>query len=282
MHPYDEAIVQREKGAAPLSIATSLAFESICNFGEFHNPDIQKPTITNTQAIWVNLRTVFRNMVHAVDRDIRWQLGPEHLFNPLSEELLSIQSLVNHYTQGRVPVVFYYLTYEHILKAFPHALHRVPKTELQKTQASVQDRALGYFLKNQETVEVKVFNSRITTSEKTTYLLTHYPSDLLSRPSFTRLTLLESHTGQLKDPGLWYTKLTGSEHLTRIPFNKMTLQVFGEGTLFYSMLPSLKKYLVNVANTYQWTPMTTDDKVKHDLKKLYDPREREFFLTLFE
>ncbi|MFO5855027.1 hypothetical protein, partial [Klebsiella pneumoniae] len=52
--------------------------------------------------------------------------------------------------------------------------------------------------------------------EGTVLLLTHFPHELLWKPHFNRLLLLESHTGKIKTYNMWYNKLNGLKEV--IPF----------------------------------------------------------------
>ena len=98
-------------------------------------------------------------------------------------------------------------------------------------------------------------------------IMTHYPHELLWKPQFSRLLLLESHTGKLKTYNTWYTKLNGiSENEYPMPFTEFTLQVFGDGELIAPQQPrSILKELKELSKAKKWTGITTPDKLYHDI-----------------
>lgn len=111
--------------------------------------------------------------------------------------------------------------------------------------------------------------------------MTHVPVDLLTGTRFSKLTLLESHTAKLKNKLDWNSKLTNGKDLPNMPFNAMTLQVFGDGGLFFSPMPmAVKKEVMSIAEKYKWTPATSLDKVKYGLQGMNDHLTRQILLTM--
>jgi hypothetical protein len=99
-------------------------------------------------------------------------------------------------------------------------------------------------------------------------IMTHQPYDLLSYTHFNKLDLLESHTGILKPRHLWYTKYMSimTEDMSILPFHKKLLYIFGDRTLIQPMNIKLRKTILELARNYNWTSMTTLDKVNIDLE----------------
>lgn len=277
------AVEDREKGEAPLSIGTSLALESLCGFGEFPSDD---PPVKNYPELWVNLRTLFRNFYTAIDREFRKELGASDLVMGLVDDLHVLVSTLELKSVGRVKVVFYYCDFRSFEKEFPNAIWKKPKTALQVIEHELENKTIKLLLSDEyrpHEQDIRHFNVRFTGQTGNTLLLTHYPCDLLWRSHFAQLTLLESHTGHFKTRDQWYTKLTGGKRYERIPFNRLTIQVFGDGNLlFSSMNRKIKERLVELADQYRWTPLTTDERVRFTLNELYDPREKQFFLSLLK
>jgi hypothetical protein len=61
----------------------------------------------------------------------------------------------------------------------------------------------------------------------------------------------------------------------------MTLQVFGDGPVFFSPMPiKIRKALLEVAEDYKWTAVTTKDKMIYGIKQMRDHFARDFFLDL--
>lgn len=57
---------EREKGKVPISIGTSLAFESLLNIHDDLKHKI--PPYLETEVIWINVKTLFRNLWGAIPR----------------------------------------------------------------------------------------------------------------------------------------------------------------------------------------------------------------------
>lgn len=273
--------IQREKGEAPLSIGTSLALESLGGFGEFPSAS---PPIFKYNEMWVNLRTLIRNCFNAVERGQRIQVLASDLIEPLLEDIQVLLSTVELKSMGRLTVKFYYNTFKRLANEFPKAKIKTPSTDKQIFEYALEEKILSLFLKDYVSTldnEVHEFDVRFKAKGDNAVILTHHPVDLLWRKQFRQLTLLESHSGALKPRAEWYTKLTGGRRYDRIPFNRLTLQVFGDGnTQFSSMSSKIKNRLLTLAEEGRWTPVTTDEKVRYTLNKLYDPGEKQFYLDL--
>ena len=58
---------ERERGQLPLSIGTSLAFESMLNTSEIIKHD--KPLYVGNGKVWINIKTLYRNIYGSVHRE---------------------------------------------------------------------------------------------------------------------------------------------------------------------------------------------------------------------
>jgi hypothetical protein len=106
-------------------------------------------------------------------------------------------------------------------------------------------------------------------------LLTHYPYDLFSSRRFMSMTLLESHTGRLKEKALWHTKYHEGRSLAMIPFREDLIQVFGDAELFAPMRIDLRRELIEVAQKMQWNPTTTYGRIALGVDLIRNPYARE-------
>jgi len=96
------ALSGRELGQIPVSIGTSLALEGAFGILEDnHNP---KPIIHNVDVLYVNIRTLIRNMVGAIDAEQLSAVFPEDLAFSLVNELTTIEQAVALVSKGRVTV----------------------------------------------------------------------------------------------------------------------------------------------------------------------------------
>lgn len=280
MNLSSKLIEGREKGEViPISIGTAQAIESLCGLGDFFS---KNPPVKRYDQIWVNLRTLFRNCYNSLDNNNREVFTAEEIHTAIKEDWLILQGAIRQGSHGRVKAVLYFCSMESFEKEFPHARYKELSTKRQRNEQNMENKVLELFFEERdEDDEIKTFNVRITGQHPKVGIITHYPVDLLWYRHFSTLELVESHTGTIKARADWHTKLTGGRRLSHIPFNRLTIQVFGDGNvLFASMLPSIKKEIDDIARTNRWHSLTTSDKIRHNLTKIYDPRVKEFFRKL--
>lgn len=274
-------IHNRSLGKYPLSIATSLAIESLTNT---HDEIKHKlPPLQDTDVLYVNLRTLVRNIHGAVPTPQRHQLYAHEVEEALYSEMATIAELV-------APVRVVYYASDMDLTKYRHALIRKQHTKLQAQYEGMSVKAiasvLGHFKLNPTTqYTVEHFKLKIKVKEKNLkgIILTHFPIDLLVYTEFKSLLLLESHTGVIKDRSLWYTKYFNgnkTEGINRIPFTEKFLQIFGDKETFSPMNQKFREDLLALAKRYNWTYLTTDDKVKYSLDSLLNPMEKTLYLQL--
>lgn len=275
-----ERLAQRDVGAIPLSIGTSLAIESAC--GVLPEHEVTPAPLINYKELWVNLRTLFRNLYGALDKDFRDVVVPEVLVHAMMEELSILESAVIKGGIGNTQVVYYYCSYRSLQRKFPRAQKKSPSTPRQQAYEALEYQTLKALFEANPSHDIRHFDVDLEGQHPAAMIITHCPVDLLSKPFFASLVLLESHTGALKPHTQWNTKLTNGRELTRIPFNRMTLQVFGDGGVFFSPMPiKLRRYVVELAEQYNWTSVTTKDKIVANVRKLDDPSAIVFLLDLF-
>lgn len=270
-----EALDNREMGQVPVSIATSLALEGAGGVLE-DAPVTPAPIVKLApRELWVNLRTLFRNFYGSVERSVKDSVVPDQAIAYLSRELELVQSAVNQISNHKTRTVFYFCTHDSLQMEFPRAKVKVPKTDNQLQYAQIERdtcAALVEMMKDSHEYRIETFDVHLTRTSPSAFILTHMPVDLLSRRFFSELWLLESHTGKIKPAHEWSSKLTGGKGYERIPFNRFTLQVFGDdSTTFYAMPIKIKRFLVDLAKKKRWHPKTTKDKILHDIKFEHEP-----------
>lgn len=274
-----ELITERDQGTVPVSIGTALAIESVCGL----NPEAptDTPPILEVKELWVNLRTLYRNLLGSLTKEARLKMVSDVVYEALASELTIIESAVARASQGRANVVYYVCTYSSAAKKYPRALLRVDSTENQRFNRALEQATLKPYIKGEASHDVRVFDCEINTKSPAALMLTHYPTDLLARYSFDRLTLVESHTGTLKLPAVWNTKLTNGKELTRIPFCKFSLQLFGDGPQLFNAFPlKIRQELLALAERDNWTSVSSNDRIRATINTIYDPRTKTLFLSL--
>lgn len=275
-----DAIAHREVGQYPISIATSLALESALGV----HPDIvvAKPPLLEFDELWINVRTLYRNLAGALDSDSQKMLFPTPMMEGLKEEMEAIQSLIPIETDAKVEVVFYLSNYKDIERKYANKVATVRRdnTDRQKAYTEIQNKTLGLLLK-QMPGEIEVFDLKLKPPPNVkAMIITHYAYDLLSWRDFKELVLLESHTGAVKERAQWHTKYHDGKALTNIPFREDFLQVFGDNETFKPADHRLRAELLEIAKKYNWTPVSTREKLIYGIDSMNNHFHREILKSI--
>lgn len=269
-----EAIASRATNQAGVSVGTSLALETILPLWPVFDPAREAPPKVNLHdysRVWINLRTIARNLHNAVPSEYRDNLRPQELAQAVAEEAWVVAKAIEDGSSGATKAMIYLPKYEQLPRIFPNAKLREPSTEKQKAVDRLMKEALKLA---DESLDVNHRAHYRHTGVKIdpgsygkTLMLTHMPVDLLNAHRFGNLELLESHTGLVKSKNQWYTKLFAGKALGILPFNTMTLQVMGDDHSFHPMNISVKREILDIATKNHWSWMTTDSKVRSDILK---------------
>jgi hypothetical protein len=262
----------RALGKYPLSIATSLALESAANIHDELKHD--RTPILDYQEFWVNLRTLFRNLVGACEAEDT-QLMPGPCAEALDQEMAQIESIVAELTSGRCKVRFYLCTFADLDRRYPQATTRYDTTVRQKEYTMLLKETLKLLVDHDKKTQAKRilgFDVKLKPEAKCKALiLTHYPIDLCSEKAFHELVLVESHTGHIKEKAQWYTKYLNGKDLFMMPFREDLLQVLGDKETFRPYPIKQREELLEIAKQYRWTAATTLDKIRYGIDQLKNP-----------
>lgn len=282
MDKYYQVLADREVGTqVPISIATALALESAFGISEEMPEHKNKPPILTANALWINIRTLIRNIMSAIPSADQQRVFPDPLVDAISSEIQIIEAAVDRYTHGGCKVVIYCQSYRSIEREYPHCFHRALKTDKQQFLRGLEDEAIQ---KVEGLLQTPISKSdlKLKGNNDNALIITHMPVDLLSRYEFTKLRLLESHTGKVKTSTSWNSKLTGGKDLARMPFNHVTLQFFGDGVHFSTFPAKEKKQIIELADARRWNPTTTLDKMKSDIRsEPLHPTFKSILLSMF-
>lgn len=265
-------IHDRTTSGFPLSISTGLAMESIFTprqavYDPARSPP-QKINIANYTQFWVNVNTLYRNIVSAAGTLAVLSAGNDVVQSILEMEMDIIASLLKHEGMGVCTPVFYCVDYSKIFEGQHQSIKR--RAEGSKSQldlAAIYKEVQKSLLKKD--AGVILFEPKLRPNEHTKALiLTHYPYDLLSHKRFSKLDLLESNTGKLKDRRKWNTKYypVGEMDMSHLPFEKILLMVLGDKSLIHPNIYKLRQQIVQASLKRHWTPLTTRDKIIMDLE----------------
>lgn len=269
MSVIERIVSDREVGQLPVSISTSLAFESA--FGIHTELVHPKAPILDTDRILVNIRTLIRNVHGAINGDAKHSVPGENLAEAVIEEMDILTAAIEQVTKGSCKLSFYACSLQSLRDRFPGANLRLPNGSLQENYAGKELRALKAVTQMRSGLDL--FNVGIEKSyPDRTLIITHHPVDLLDHAKFRQLKLLESHTGNIKTKPMWTTKLTNGRALTRIPFNRITLQIFGDNNNLFTQMPvKVRQAVVEMAEEKKWNSITTQEKIVFDAGYHKDP-----------
>ena len=248
-------ISQRDTGKFNLSIGTSLAIEGILGIND--NIVIQKPyPIHICNELWINVRTLIRNIFQSIPSKERERFQYGDYLETFHEELKTIVDIAHRETSGLVWVKFYYPTHRSIKSRYPNiqlkGVTSKSSIALSKIEQWVMD---GTFI--EPPFPIEQINLDIVANDNV-LIMTHLPIDLLNVMNHSKLGLVESHTGLVKSSYQWYTKLKGCSKEPRIPFNHITMQIFGDsGEEIQPANIRVRQELLNLAETEKWTQNTT-------------------------
>lgn len=267
----ERQLADRQVSGLPISVATSLAIESAC--GVHPEIPVKYAPAKDYQCLYINIRTLIRNIHGAVATEIKKILTPDAVFMALVEELTIIESAISQATNGTCKVVYYVCSYKSIPTKYPMAALKAINSPLQEQFVHLETAVLKKIFDNvsgilsQHTIVGTDIKVEPISRVSKVMMLTHLPVDLLNDKNFYSLRLLESHTGAIKNKAQWNTKLTDGRHLPRIPFNRITLQVFGDNrAMFMPMANNVRNTVKELAEAKQWTSVTTVEKIIFDVR----------------
>lgn len=280
MNSIQIAVDNREKGQVPVSIGTSLALEA--GAGQYPDRPESPPPFTRAKQLWINLRTIVRNLYGCLPTDLKESVLPDDMWQAALEELAIIEAAVHKASMGYTQVVYYVSDYARLAKRYPGAILKEAKTPRQIVQQELENGTLTLMLKNNhQQKNVRFFDFEIEGQHPDSFIMTHLPVDLLARYRFSRLELLESHTGKIKGPAEWNTKLTNGKELSNIPFNSFTLQLFGDnGNMFSPQSITVRRALLEAAERWRWTNVTGMEKIRDTLGKIDNDHFRGILMKL--
>ena len=147
-------LANRTIGGFPLSIGTSLSFESLFDPRlPVYDPEREIPnkvSIGDYDELWVNIGTLYRNIVTSVDRPTYESIKVPEIKEALESEIHVIESLLETEGQNKAQLVMYYAEHPELDQ---YELNKVvqlrhPTTDYQKGYAYKQKLTLELFFKD--------------------------------------------------------------------------------------------------------------------------------------
>ena len=283
------SLADRTIGGFPIAIGTSLALETLFEPRlPPYDPERQIPEkgdIRQFQTCWINLATVFRNLVGAITKEQFKAASERDLLEALEHEVDAISSIFDQEGKRVCTPYFYYAEYPILLSHQKQNIvdMRIDHTPDQLFFSSRWHSVLAKLIKqNPNSNYLKVIDAVNPDKRTKSLIITHVPMDLTQHTKFDRLVLLESHTGKLKPKSLWYTKYyeLSKEPMQTLPFYRPLLYVFGDHSLIRPTAPSLRRLILEISRNRQWTPMTQWMTVRMHLD--LDFPDKDFLSRLFK
>ena len=264
-------LMERERGKANVSIGTSLALESLMNISD----EIQHATVPlhDYDALWVNVKTLWRNLFGAVAREHHFALNPQEVASELLAEMEIIKDICRNEGNGIKPI-FYLPDYAGLENINDEVLLRMDNTDLQKAMTESMKDAIGVLLKHfrdqdENQREIITFKNLVNNTDfNKALMLTHYAYDLTAHRQFRKLMLVESHTGRIKGFDQWYSKYYNGKDLVNMPFRLDLLTLLGDQTLFRSKTPAVRRELIQMSVKNRWSSITTASKIRSDAQDI--------------
>lgn len=259
-------LANRATSSYNISIGTALALESFKLGPEpVYDSERQIPNsidINNYKFFYINLMTLFRNILGAVGSSNVDSLLPGDIVYVLEEEVRLIRDLISEISLNKTKAIFYASNYTGLKSKYPNASIRVDRTDKQKSYTLIMQLVINEFIKRQDKSNIEFFDCDFNpTNRSEVLILSHYAYDLINHKRFSKFDLLESHTGLLKTPSMFYTKLiNGKKDLARIQLNKMSIQIFGDKETFAPLPISIRKLVLELSEKYSWTQTTQRDR----------------------
>lgn len=275
MENFDQLLSARKKDNLPISVGTSLAIEALKENQRY-------------ESIWINVRTLYRNILHSIeDTDERAKFmlkdnRPEAAA-AIGKVISQEKEIIQNYLNGRVDGVrLYLLGYQDLAKKYPNAKLKTPMTDNQKNYWGLMESVIDEVLGVDYDQEIRWDKGSELEGEATrSVIITNHPVDLLSRTKFRDLRLLESHTGAIKPKSQWFTKLSDGKDLKNMPFNRFTIQVFGDGPLqFERWNIKFRNAILGMARDNRWSPVTTLDRIRFSIDRMRDKYSGEMLKKL--
>lgn len=262
--------MDRTFSSLPISVGTGLAVESL----------VQLP-LARYQSVLFNVRTLFRNALSAYEVKETYPTL-EELTLAVEEDMRGVAEALTALVADKIHLIFYQPTYKGLPAMFPLAkLKLIDDKKSTETQRKVEAlrKAVTKTLTAKFDKIIQINDVMLPRFEGNGLVLSHHPVDFATSVAYSRLSLLESHTGIVKRFPELHSKLTNGSELTNIPLNKLTIQVFGDRAVnFYSLPTGVKNEIKALAAESNWTSASTVSYCERTIRNLPNSNPAKPFL----
>lgn len=263
----------RAMGTIPVSIATALAIDGLYNRHPEQKPSPKPPVLLGRQ-LYINARTLFRNIHGSMDREQADKVSPKEYGECLLQEIDEIKSAISQEV-NKIEVIVYLPSYKRLAAEMGRGNLRIPRTPIQKKYVQLENDTLQYVFDKYKKAEIKPFidiDMEIdVVNNQNIFILSHIVHDLLFVKNANNIYLLESHTGKVKGRKQWFTKFATDKN-PFIPFNKATLLFFGDSSgIFVPQVIKARQRFLEIAKERKWNYMTSPDRMVMGLNLSKEP-----------
>jgi hypothetical protein len=227
---------------------------------------IKKNDCSKYDLFSINIYTLCRNILSACKSSDIENVSVDDLRAVLISEI----SYINAVLKGIFRFVeFYYCEYNNLQSKFPKARLMSDNTDKQKHVTYLIVNAVSRLIASQKEMndndydKVKLYHSNYEPQlDKNTLIFTNQAFNLISFSRSANVALIESHTAHIKSRPLWYSKLHTCKQETWVPFNHVTIQLFGDGNLFQAYPKEHRQYVIEIGKKFEWNHQTTLDRMR--------------------
>ena len=241
------------------NIASGIVLEQL-----IHNKSKKLP-------IYFNVKTLFRNYVACLDgnADEKIKILKNHVVaRPIIKNFIEDTSiLVNAFIDAGYDIKLYNIDYKPFLKNVFEARKEEDLKGLKSVVRKIESLAISYIKKDFPGI-FEEHKPKVKFA-KEFYIVTHIGIELLNFTGNKKVTLIESHTGEMKDFTKWYSKYAkiGSRRMDIFGFNELLYNILGDNEYVKPTDIKLRKHIFNIAIENAWTSDMSENEVRASIKR---------------
>lgn len=267
--------IDRALGAFSISAGSAAALATLV---ETEGNPRRRETNAEYDAIYINVATLARNAQASLNSANQATVMPAKVAELALEDL---QHICNVAKDVKLAIVLYHTGDFDLRKNYPIGNHRLPSTNKQLFAKDYSDSMIGKvmaaFASGIEAdvypkLKVQITNklaTSVSSQHKKPIFMTSCYLDLIESKAEA---LLQSYTGVVIQKHDYWKLFSKSARLkerdlSRIPFNRLFIQIFGDSKSFYSRGYKELERILDLAEKRDWNQTTTKDRVRMTMKK---------------
>lgn len=252
----------------PISIGTANAIQSILEISDGINHQLSPTPLVTCGGLYISLWTLTRNAINSVTKENKELINVQTIEDIV---LGDIQTILAAFDKLK-PVYFYKLTRKSIRKNYGGSTRIVANSAKAIEQEDIIDQVISRVMIDETILDDRsmLLEGDMCVPVKGTLpimVLTSHPIDLVEFGQKNTVYCLQSQTGRIvsRDEFHRFYKVKAKYKdvgYPRLPFNRLFLQLIGDGKMFLGVGIKQIDEIVKVAEEKEWTQRTTHDRVK--------------------